>query len=171
LRVLQDSSGHVLQYDLLGLAIRPWHRRRDVFTGYWALAALARRIGGKRGGDAVRAVRLLSRRHAEVGEIEFIEDDLTQPNALLEARFDIVRAANILNRGYFEGTTLSRMLSTLVAYARGPGSLLVLNRTHEDGTNHGSILQLQATGKLALLERVGNGSEIEALALAAAPRG
>jgi hypothetical protein len=63
------------------------------------------------------------------------------------------------------------MLSTLVAYARGPGSLLVLNRTHEDGTNHGSILQLQATGKLALLERVGNGSEIEALALAVAPRG
>jgi hypothetical protein len=41
-----------------------------------------------------------------VTSARIIEDDLTQRNPDFVRRFDLIRAANILNRGYFEPTHL-----------------------------------------------------------------
>jgi hypothetical protein len=168
-RVLQDSAGRDLQYDIAGVPIRPWARRLDYVTGYRLLSMLARRLCRNNKDSPARSVQLISRRIDDRSGISFVEDDLMRPNPQFERRFDIVRAANVLNRDYFEHTTLSAMISNLIAYLRGPGALLVLNRTHLDGSNQGSICRLEPSGAMALLARIGRGSEVEEEALAWRP--
>jgi hypothetical protein len=111
-----------------------------------------------------QTVKLISRRVSSEA-VGFIQDDLTVYNQGLVRRFDLVRAANILNRGYFPESTLATMIGNLKSYCRGPGALIAINRTHLDGTNHGSIFSLASDGSLKLLERAGDGSEVELLAL------
>ena len=97
--------------------------------------------------------------------IEFVEDELAVRNPRFESRFDIARAANLLNRSYFDLSRLRGMIDNLKSYVRRPDGLLVINRTHEDGTNHGTIFRLD-TGEVQVVERVGGGSEIELLVTA-----
>ncbi|HVY43999.1 MAG TPA: ATP-binding protein [Hyphomicrobiaceae bacterium] len=164
-RVLQDSAGRDLQYDIAGVPIRPWARRLDYVTGYRLLSMLARRLCRNNKDSPARSVQLISRRIDDRSGISFVEDDLIRPNPQFERRFDIVRAANVLNRDYFDHTALSAMISNLIAYLRGPGALLVLNRTHLDGSNHGSICRLEPSGTMLVVARIGRGSEVEETAL------
>jgi hypothetical protein len=83
----------------------------------------------------------------------------------LANRFDIVRAANLLNRNYFDADRLRLMVGNLKSYARRPGGLIVINRTHEDGTNHGTIFRA-GDEDVATVHRLGGGSEIESLVTA-----
>jgi hypothetical protein len=80
-----------------------------------------------------------------------------------------VRAANVLNRSYFDSAKLRLMVENLMGYARKPGGLIVINRTHEDGTNHGTIFELSANGP-RVVWRIGRGLEIEYLLCVSAPR-
>jgi hypothetical protein len=57
------------------------------------------------------------------------------------------------------------MLDNLKAYARKPGGLIVVNRTHDDGTNHETVFETAADGAVRVAGRIGSGSEIEPLAL------
>jgi hypothetical protein len=165
LRVLVDPDGHVLQFDLCGLALRPWLRRLDYLTFYWVIAWGLRRLFA---GRMVRArgqggrLRLLTRRLDANDDIDVMQDDLGQPNAAFAGRFDVVRAANVLNLAYFDRAALARHIATLVGYLR-PGGWLVLNRTHGDGRNHGTVFRRAPTGALTVVARVGRGSEIESI--------
>ena len=82
--------------------------------------------------------------------------------------FDAVRAANILNLSYFDRPTLTSMLAHLRDYLT-PGGLLAVCRTLDDATNHATIFRRAADGRLEPLARHGDGSEVEALAVAVPP--
>lgn len=166
-RVLQDSSGRDLQYEVFGMAVRPWRRKLDYLTGYWLLAGVAQMLCGPRHGAPRQPLRLVSPRVQAAPDIEVMEDDLSRPIEALAGRFDIIRAANLLNLDYFDAGELTRMAATLRGYMKGAGSLLVVNRTHHDGSNHGSIFKVEASGGLIVIERTGNGSEVESVVLAA----
>jgi hypothetical protein len=162
-RVLVDARGHALQVGLFGMGLRTWRRRLDLLTFYWFFIIIARLLAHRKGSVSRQDVRLVSRRLAKSQEIEFIEDDLTQRNPDFVRRFDLIRAANILNCGYFEPECLRNMIANLKAYARGPGAFVVINRTHQNGSNHGTVFKMSADGGLQAFRRVGRGSEIEDL--------
>jgi len=162
MRALVDARGNPLQYELLGIGLRAWNRRLDTLTGYGLLTRVMRRLATNLPKTGRQAVTLTSRR-AGAGDAmpEIVEDDLALRNPSLEGRFDIVRAANILNRGYFEPDKLRAMVDNIKSYAGGPGALIAVLRTLEDGVNNGTIFELAPDRSLVALERVGKGSEIE----------
>jgi hypothetical protein len=164
IRVLVDVAGRPLQYDFFGLGIRAWNRRLDYLTGYYLLTKVAELLVLRFQKSHLKDVKLISRRICSAKSVaDIVEDDLIVRNPTFENRFDIIRAANILNLSYFDVVKLRLMIENLKAYARAPGALFVISRTHQDGANHGTIFQISSDNVLHIVERIGNGSEIEAI--------
>jgi hypothetical protein len=176
LRVLVDRRGYPLQYEVAGHAIRlPIRKREMLLYGIPVLymrAVLARVVApalkaakgteeGARSGARWRPLKLVSPMLRN--RIEVVEDDILVNRAYREC-FDVVRAANILNRGYFDEGTLIAMLLNLRNRLR-KGGLLVVCRTNDRNVNNGSILVLGEDGRLGRLARLNEGSEVEDLAL------
>jgi hypothetical protein len=169
-RVLIDSAGDILQYDIRGFAVRPWRRRLDQFTGMALVksaiekryAAAAR--GALNGGAGkTERVALINPRLAANDDIELCEDDLLKRNPDFADRFDFIRAANVLNREYFDDATLKAAILTLKSYLSGPGALLLIVRTNDETGHHGAFYELGADGRLAAVKTVGAGSELAAI--------
>lgn len=110
-----------------------------------------------------RHVELVSPRLRDCSAIEVIEDDIFTRRPEMAGRFHALRAANILNRGYFDDGSIRTAVANLRERLHADG-LLIVCRTHEDGTNHGTVFQL-TDRQLARAARIGNGSEIEDLVL------
>lgn len=176
LRVLVDRRGYPLQYEVRGHAIRLPIRKRDMLlyglpVMYMrrvlekvvapALKAMRRTQEGSQGSVSWRPLKLVS--PLLRNRIEVVEDDILVNRAYREC-FDVVRAANILNRGYFDEGTLMAMLLNLRNRLRR-GGLLVVCRTNEKNVNHGSILSLGEDGRLSQVARLNEGSEVEDIAL------
>lgn len=176
-RVLIDSAGDILQYDVRGFAVRPWRRRLDHFTGM----AIVKSAIEKRYADAAREaltdgaakterVALINPRLAANDDIEVREDDLLRPNPDFAGRFDFIRAANVLNREYFDEATLKAAIETLKSYLSGPGALLLIVRTNDETGHHGAFYELGADSALSAVKTVGGGSELAGLVEAAETR-
>ena len=175
LHVLVDGSGHPLQYEIFGRSVpNPPARRTLPLYGpwIWLIRAALRRSNGKKGR---RTVPLVSPRLIEDGRIEVVEDDVLQ-NDSIRGRYHVVRAANVLNRDYFD----ERALARIVANLRGrlvEGGLLVICTTTGDRyrggptspTNDGTIFALRGSGRLEVVGRVGSGSVLEGLVLGLDP--
>lgn len=167
-RALVDSHGHLLQLDLFGHAVRPWQRRLDWLTGMVLLRPVLASAGGALARSALargskQPVQLVSPRLASGNDVALVRDDVTRTNEAFKERFDLIRAANILNRDYFEEWVLRRAIANLVAYMSGPGAYLLLIRTIGDGTQHGTLFRMNSNRKLEVVERFGEGSEVEGL--------
>ncbi|MET0309796.1 MAG: hypothetical protein ABW023_13900 [Sphingomonas sp.] len=166
-RALVEPTGHVLQYEIFGRALRPWTRRLDYLTGM----ALARKVANRALGPIARTrgasphagapVELVSRRLARLDAMRLIEDDVTIRNPVLAGSFDLIRAANILNRHYFEPAMLQCAVDNVRSYLRGPGAWLLVLRTHGDADHRGTLFQMDDDGTLIVMERWGGGSEVE----------
>ncbi len=165
--LLCDPKGHVLQ---IATPVAVKGRPHDP-AGSSARAALQqvfdaaeRLVGGPAGAARGTPVQLISPRLARHARVTVREHDLTTLRPEWRDRFDVVRAANVLNRDYFDQPTLERMIAHLRTYVRARG-LLVLCRTHDDTrTNHASVLRRATAGDaFAVVARVGDGSEIESL--------
>jgi hypothetical protein len=163
-RMLTDGTENPLQYELFGLGIRAWNRRLDFITGYIFLTKVAQSFATRLSKSHLMDVKLISRLRTSAAKdaVEFLEDDLAIRNPSFANRFDFVRAANVLNRSYFEAARLRTMIENLKTYARKPGGLIIISRTHEDGTNHGTVFQVSDNG-VHVVQRMGNGSDIESL--------
>lgn len=176
--VLVDGAGRPLQYDLFGRAIRsaasgplaalPWLARLLTQLALAWDGNLRRSLAA---GREVRRRRLLrSQRVALVvpelladPAIELVEDDLLAPSDdRFAGRLEAVRAANLLNRGYFGDDALRRMLARLAARLK-PHGLLAVCRTEKDGTNHATVFRRGVGGRLSIIARLGRGSEVEEL--------
>jgi hypothetical protein len=70
-----------------------------------------------------------------------------------------VRAANILNRAYFDAATLERMLTNLRGRLR-PDGLLIVCRTSDAGINNASVFTLEEDGSFRTLATLNEGSEV-----------
>ncbi len=178
IEVLVDGAGRPLQYDLFGravpstapgpLAVLPWLGR---LLTRLALAwdgdlrrslAEGREVRGRRPVRSQRVALVVPELLADPA-IELVKDDLL---AVTEdpftGRFVALRAANLLNRGYFTEEQLGRMLSRLSGRLE-PGGLLAVCRTEEDDTNHATVFR-RGDGGLEPVARLGRGSEVEDLA-------
>jgi hypothetical protein len=124
-------------------------------------AALA---AGKTFSRAVQPLNLVSDRLKAFQNLEVVEDDILNSASHRES-FHLLRAANILNRVYFDDATLARMALNLGRRLRQDG-LLIVCRTLENGMNHGTIFRLVNGGRFAVVARLNEGSEIEAIVLA-----
>ncbi len=173
--VLVDRSGHILQHIVFGVAIRPWRRKLDFVTGHALLSgvlnAVARRVLRRRRSPAARAgedIMLVSPRARGEARIAFAEDDVfaANPQSFVR-RFDAIRAANLLNCGYFSTAQIRTAIFNLKDRLVGPNCFLIVNRTRKDGTNHGTLFQLNAAARFEILAKLRDGSEIEDIVLAA----
>jgi hypothetical protein len=173
-RVLVDAQGHVLQYDIFGQALRPWRRRLDVVTGMIMVRRIAHRLLGRRAQQMIEAgilpaaerVHLVSPRVSRHHAITTMQDDILVPNPEFAAKFDLIRAANILNLDYFAQSDLRRGLDNVVSYMSGPGAWLLLARTqNRSGGHNATLFRMDRDRRLTVVTRFGSGSEVEALAL------
>jgi hypothetical protein len=168
LTVLTDSAGYPLQYEFAGARLRAWTRRLDYLTLAAIPQAIARKIVQRvsrrliRDGRS-RPIKMQSPALAGTG-IEIVENDIFALTPELVGRFDFIRAANILNHGYFVPEKLSTAISNIRLYCRGPGSLLLVARSSER-RHDGALFQLGADGRFHVRARFGQGSEIEHLLL------
>lgn len=170
---LVDPSGFPLRFDLPFGTMKPWVTRRDYRNGFFVvrkavstvLTHRSRRILSNCGDCRITAVKLVTPRLLTTGSVVVCNDDISRYNSEFEGRFDLIRAANVLNRGYFAPNILTLMLANISRYLAGPLSALLVVRTHEDDTNHGTLFRLNDVGHFEVIRRFGNGSEIEDIAL------
>ena len=184
LHVLVDDTGYPLQFDVYGTPV-PNPPRRRFGTIYFlplrlirktlarhfdelreACAATAPRQQGasvKRHGVECRPVALVSPRLKPSPQLEVIEDDILS-NMKLAGRFHVLRAANILNRAYFDEETLDAILRNLRARLVR-GGLLIVCRTNEQNVNNATVFTLNDAGRFEAAARLGEGSEVESLVL------
>lgn len=167
---LVEPGGHVLQYEVMGHAIRPWTRRLDRWTGMAAVRALVEwrlrepAIARAATGEG-EEVALLTPRLRGSDAFRWQEDDITRRNPDFAGRFDLVRAANLLNRHYFEPGALGDAVANTIAYLSGPGAWLLVLRTHGTSDHRGTLFRMNAAGRLAVVDRYGPGSEVEDLVM------
>lgn len=173
--VLLDRDGALLQHLVAGRAVRPWRRRLDYATQFWLVTAAANRWYERalRRGDIDRAlatsegIQLVAPQVAADPRIRCEEGDIFAPPPHHHVgAFDIVRAANVLIPEVFGEARVATGLARLIERLRGPGALLVLARSPAPGArgaNRATIFRMEADGRLAVLSRIGAGSEIEAL--------
>lgn len=166
---LLNEDGQLLQADLFGWSMRPWRRRMDFLTGMWLIRPiLTRRLGRRaarklREGIGVRKVELVSPRLRDHDSISVVQDNVLVARDAFSRRFDLIRAANVLNENYFPRGELKQAVENLCTYLRGAGSLLFIVRTLPSGEHHGTLFALNEQGALEVVERIGAGSEIEGL--------
>jgi hypothetical protein len=111
-------------------------------------------------------IKLVTWRLRDNTDIELLDDDIMQPTPpQLRGRFEVVRAANILNRGYFSTQQLRESVRNLRDRLAGPGAFLIIVCTEETGRNHGTLFRLGHEGSFEVQTRVGRGSEIEDIVL------
>lgn len=173
LRALADKTGHLLQLDAGGRAIRlPPPRRRDRLR-YAPLIALLRaatrlfdlrsQVTQHRFGATCRPVTLMSPSLTRLPRIRTVEDDILHDTGYAQ-RFHVLRAANILNLAYFDVATLTRMLANLRSRLL-PGGLLIVCRTSATGINNATVFTLGADGRFETTACLNEGSEIVDLVL------
>ncbi len=185
--VLVDKEGFPLQYECGGFALRPWSPKRYYVLGDWFLTllyrTLYRRFGQRLGllnrlkslegnpppinDPVIKArIQLVTWRLRDNTNIELLDDDITQPTPPhLRGRFEVIRAANILNRDYFSIPQLREAVINLRSRLVGPGTFLIVVCTEETDSNHGTVFRLGHTGSFEALTRIGRGSEIEDIVL------
>lgn len=183
LRALSDRTGHLMQLDIKGEAVRmPPPRRRDrirYFPHMLLMRAathlfdlgkmnrprhepLQRRLGA-----TCRPLTLMSPSLNRLPQLQAVEDDILL-NRDYTRRFHVLRAANILNLAYFDAATLQRMLCNLRVRLL-PGGLLIVCRTNDADVNNASVFTLEKDGRFATTATLNEGSEIADLVLGLPP--
>ena len=170
---LIDKSGFPLMFDVFGRGVKPWITATDYKNGKFVLRKLtnvlftgiARRALNHPDDARVRHVQLITPRLSAERGIAVCHDDIAQYNARFAGRFDLIRAANILNKNYFENDTLIAMVGNLKRYLAGDGNCLLVVRTHQNSTNHGTLFRMSKGQRFEVVTRFGDGSEIEELVL------
>ena len=179
LRALSDRTGHLMQLDIKGEAVRmPPPRRRDrirslphvllmrAATRLFDLGSLTR-PARHRLGATCRPLTLMSPSLNRLPQLRAVEDDILL-NRDYARRFHVLRAANILNLAYFDTATLQRMLRNLRTRLL-PGGLLIVCRTNDAEVNNASAFTLREDGRFTLTARLNEGSEIEHLVMELPP--
>jgi hypothetical protein len=162
--VLDTPEREPLQHDLFGVAVCPFLQLSGTLPLRVVAMAVHRAVRGT-SPASVKPVKLVS--PEAVRRIDFIEDDLFDAGSKPRlGAFDVIRAANILNRNYFAETKLKEALLILRSLLAGEGSRLIVARTLTGGANHGTMFRLGAEGRLDPVMTIGEGSEIADLVTA-----
>jgi len=166
--VLCDSSGYPLQFEFYGRSIENTlgetilRKLRRVLPVTLLRMSYRLKSSGRSNAVIGQSVQLVTHYLRHSNRIRVFEYDIKDIDELPKT-YDMIRAANILNLAYFDENFLRASLSKLKGRLNDDGYLVVV-RTHSDNSNHGTILRKE-NNRLVNVERVGNGSEVEALAL------
>lgn len=170
---LVDSGGFPLRFDAPFFTMKPWVTRSDYYNGMFIFRKSinklftfkANRILRRSGNSCVKKVKLVTPRVLSNTDITVCGDDISRYNSSYESSFDFIRAANVLNKGYFSNDILTTMISNIGRYLKKPHGSLFVVRTHDDCTNHGTLFNWSCNQKFKVVQKFGNGSEIEDLIL------
>jgi hypothetical protein len=157
--LLDHDRREILFLELFGRAVDPRGSTRKSALALPVLRAIV--WLGLRFRFPIRHVDLVDPAVRSSPAVTVVRDDIFMRRPELGGRFHVLRAANILNRAYFDDEQLRAGVASLQKRVR-PGGLLIVCRTHEDGTNHGSIVRAAGEGWI-VAARIGDGSEIEDL--------
>jgi hypothetical protein len=108
-------------------------------------------------------ITLLTRGLSQLESVHVLEEDLLaaeRPD--FKHAFQVVRAANILNRSYFSEQVLLQIARKLRDRLQ-PNGLLIVCRTERNGRNNATLFQSSPQSGLRVLLRLGRGSETENL--------
>lgn len=162
--VLCDSVDIPLEFELFGSSVgnyfgETFFRRikRVIPVVFLRSTYRAIKIFGL-GKKNVQPVRLVTHRLTESEKLRIFEFDISRAHEL-DKRYNMIRAANILNAEYFDREFLLDAVTKLVGRLVEGGFLCVV-RTHADGSNHATVFQ-ETRNRLDVVHRIGNGSEIE----------
>jgi hypothetical protein len=189
-KVLVDNSNYPLQYDFFGLAIKNCKFGKcDWVNGIYMMSKLMGSIyarlskkylieellstyvnngsnKNKLNNIRIRKIKLVSQRMNEKDKLVFLTDNLALVNPPnFKHKFDVIRAANILNLCYFSNETLIIFLTHLKERLNSIGSFMMVCRTNEIGENNGTLFRLSNDYKFEVILRIGAGSEIEHIVL------
>jgi hypothetical protein len=169
LRVLVDSTGYPLQFDIRGKAIpNPPGGANLARYGLDLLVIKAVLALGVHGfGVNYTPIDLVSPRLVRPSNLRLVEEDSLYSTGFQKS-FHVLRAANILNRYYFTDGQLAGILARLGSRLM-PGGIFIVCRTNDHRRNHGTIFLLNGAGRFEVLARIGNGSHIEDLVVGIAP--
>lgn len=170
---LVDDTDYPLRYDVFNQSMKPWVIRKDYRSGFFILRKCINLVLGHRAkqimrrpnSTAVRKVELVTPRLREYSNITVHKDDITKYNRGFEGKFSFIRAANVLNKGYFSSEALASIIDNVRRYLTKPHGALLVVRTHENGINHGTLFKVDADRGCHVLQRFGQGSEIEGIVL------
>jgi len=163
-KALVDETGYPVHFDVLSVGLSGSDPRfgHDLFLG---ILRLLHRVTFRHASLSAERLSLVSALLRRWDNLTVLEDDLCAPVAPeMRARFDLIRAANVLNPSYFPDDVLVRMVEGL-RQRLVPGGLLVAGRTDEvSQENQFSVFALRDSG-FELIDRIAGGSEIESLIL------
>lgn len=170
---LVDEQGFPLRFDVFAATMKPWVTRQDYRNGFFVLRksinmAFSKRARGilrRDGGRNIQRVQLVTPRLLAKKGVVVCNDDITRQNDEFIGKFNFIRAANILNRGYFREDTLNAIVANVGSYLHKPLGTLIVLRTHEDHSNHGTLFRIGKDDRFEIVRRFGAGSEIEDVVL------
>lgn len=177
LEILVDRSGYPIHFDILGQGTDislinfiprslSFLVKRSISRFLMRDARLAAYLKGQveegiEFGFDCTPIKLVSPRLRENPHLEIIEDDIVSNRSqFLDKRFHAIRAANILNRRYFDKDQINSILLNLGRRLRREG-LLCVCRTLKNNKTNGTIFSLNENGRFQVEKRIGDGSEIE----------
>jgi SAM-dependent methyltransferase len=173
--MLFDPNERVIQVDLADWAaswawpprradvvFRPRKLARAKALQHLAAGAFRAALYRPRDRMSVTDVPLTSSRVDRTPGVSVVEEDLARP--VVPGRFGFVRAANILNPGYFDGATITRFAASLFARL-DDGALFFVVRSI-DGQNRGTLFR-RARDRLEVVTEMNGGSEVAHHILAA----
>lgn len=158
--VLFDDSGRVPLLLEAGPILRPaLSERRSERAAWRILGPLLRLLAplGRR-----RPLPLVVPELREREEVELVRDDITVPGRFA-GRFDVIRAANLVQPAYFDEAMLRRIVADLRDRLRD-GGFLVLCRTTAERENRATIFRRHG-GCFTAEASLNGGSEIAELVL------
>lgn len=168
--VLRDSRGRALQFELAGYALsnhygwglRSFLKRLVPVSAARAFFALGSACQRARHRMTRVGIALLARGLHESSRLKLHEADLLQIGRFV-GPYHLIRAANVLNRSYFDEPQLESILRQLDSLLDAGGYLVVVRTPEGARGNDGSVFLKERSGRLAVVERFGAGSELEPL--------
>lgn len=164
--ILVDSAHRPLQFEVFGRAesnnlgktLSRKIRRGIPVVALRIAFAISKLLPGVRARST--AVKLVSHKLESAENVRVFEHDLSKIDEL-PGQYDMIRAANILNRAYFDSAFLADAISKVKGKLSTNGFFCVV-RTDSDGTNNGTIYQL-THNTLHPVIQIGDGTEIDEL--------
>ncbi|MHB1860013.1 MAG: hypothetical protein ACYCUM_07910 [Solirubrobacteraceae bacterium] len=117
----------------------------------------------------IRRVGLISRQLAARAQFRIIQDDISKEPHCVQ-RFDVCRAANILNRSAFSDDAILSMVDNLFSRLRDGGLLVVCRTHHESGKQVNRATVLRKIGDTReVVAQLNGGSDVIDLLITSKP--
>jgi len=161
-RIVYDQEGTLVYAELLKMLASPYLPSR-----FWLSRMLGRLYSRKcerrPNEKEVLLLNPLARTRIAEKRMQFFHYDLFDGHDS-NGPYHVIRCMNALNPAIFEESLLLNALTKLVKNL-DDGGILIIGRTNPStGENHATIFRLSKLG-LEVLDRLGDGSEIESIAL------